>query len=135
NMFPCHSPDQVVGQDIWAGGHVYKIVGVLQPLGKFFGVSRDNRIYIPFATYKKNFGLNVARGVFTGSGTIVVFVQTQTAAQLETAEDQVRAIMRNRRGKTFRDEDNGFALETEDVFLNLYSQATSNIYLVTIGVA
>jgi len=135
NMFPYHSPDQVVGQDIWAGGHVYKIVGVLQPLGKFFGVSRDNRIYIPFATYKKNFGLNVARGAFTGSGTIVAFVQTQTAPQLEGAEDQVRAIMRNRRGRTFHDEDDGFALETEDVFLNLYSSATSNIYLVTVGVA
>ena len=79
--------------------------------------------------------MNVARGVFTGSGTIVVFVQTQTAAQLEAAEDQVRAIVRNRRGKTFHDEDDGFALETEDVFLNLYSSATSNIYLVTIGVA
>src|SRR5437588_229088 len=135
NMFPYHSAEQTLGQDIWAGGHIYKIVGVLQPLGKFMGISRDNRIYIPFAAYKKNFGLNVPRGVFNGSGTIVVFVQTQTADQLETAEDQVRAIMRNRRGKTFRDEDNGFALETEDVFLNLYSQATSNIYLVTIGVA
>jgi putative ABC transport system permease protein len=43
--------------------------------------------------------------------------------------------MRNRRGKTFKDEDDGFALETEDVFLNLYASATSNIYLVTIGVA
>src|SRR2546430_1385512 len=135
NMFPYHAPDQVVGQDIWAGGHVYKIVGVLQPLGKFFGVSRDNRIYIPFATYKKNFGLNVARGAFTGSGTIVAFVQTQTAPQLEGAEDQVRAIMRNRRGRTFHDEDDGFALETEAVFLNLYSRPTSNIYLVTVGVA
>src|SRR3989440_6865988 len=134
-MFPYHSPDQVVGQDIWAGGHVYKIVGVLQPLGKFFGVSRDNRIYIPFATYKKNFGLNVARGAFTGSGTIVAFVQTQTAPQLEAAEHQVRNIMRNRRGKIFKDADDGFALETQDVFLNLYSAATSNIYLVTIGVA
>jgi putative ABC transport system permease protein len=135
NMFPFRSVDQVVGQDIWAGGQVYKILGVLQPLGKFLGVSRDNRIYIPFATYKKNFGLNVARGAFTGTGTIVVFVQTQTAPQLEAAEDQVRAIMRNRRGKTFHDEDDGFALETEDVFLNLYSSATSNIYLVTVGVA
>src|SRR5438270_9938342 len=27
NMFPYHSPDQIVGQDIWAGGHVYKILG------------------------------------------------------------------------------------------------------------
>jgi len=43
--------------------------------------------------------------------------------------------MRNRRGKSFRDEDDGFALETEDVFLNLYASATSNIYLVTLGVS
>jgi putative ABC transport system permease protein len=135
NMFPFHSAEQTLGQDIWAGGHVYKVVGVLQPLGKFMGISRDNRIYIPFATYKKNFGLNIPRGAFTGSGIIVVFIQTQNADQLEAAQDQVRAIMRNRRGKTFKDQDDGFALETEDVFLNLYSQATSNIYLVTIGVA
>ena len=43
--------------------------------------------------------------------------------------------MRTRLGKTLRDEEDGFALETQDVFLNLYGKATSNIYLVTIGVA
>src|SRR5712691_1882980 len=32
NLFPNRSPDQVLGQDIWAGGRPYKIVGVLQPL-------------------------------------------------------------------------------------------------------
>lgn len=135
NMFPNQSPEQAIGQEIWVGGRPYRIIGVLTALGKIFGVSRDNRIYIPFATYKKNFGLNIAHGAFNASGELVVFIQTPTASQLEGAEDQVRAIMRNRRGKTFRDEDDGFALETEDVFLNLYSSATSNIYLVTIGVA
>ena len=135
NLFPYESPEQAVGQDLWAGGHRYRIVGVLQPLGKIFGVSRDERIFIPFATYKKDFGFNVARGAFNTSGSLVVFIQTQTADQLETAQDQVRAVMRNRRGKTFKDEDDGFALETEDVFLNLYSSATSNIYLVTLGVS
>jgi putative ABC transport system permease protein len=135
NFFPYESPEQAIGQDLWAGGHRYRIVGVLQPLGKIFGISRDERIFIPFATYKKDFGLNVARGAFNTSGALVVLVQTQSPDQLEAAEDQVRAVMRNRRGKTFKDEDDGFALETEDVFLNLYSNATSNIYLVTIGVA
>ena len=44
--------------------------------------------------------------------------------------------MRNRRGGVFgQEEDEGFALETQDVFLDLYGKATSNIYLVTIGVA
>jgi len=135
NFFPNESAEQTIGQQVWAGGHVYRIVGVLQPLGKIFGVSRDERILIPFATYKKDFGLNVARGAFNTTGSLVVFIQTQSAGQLEAAEDQVRAVMRNRRGKTFKDDDDGFALETEDVFLNLYSSATSNIYLVTIGVA
>jgi putative ABC transport system permease protein len=135
NLFPNQSPDRVLGQEIWAGGRTYRIIGVLTALGKLFGVSRDNRIYIPFATYKKNFGLNISRGAFNASGVLVVFVQTQNASQLEAAQDQVRAIMRNRRGKTFRDEDDGFALETEDVLLNLYASATSNIYLVTVGVA
>jgi putative ABC transport system permease protein len=135
NLFPNQSPDEVLGQEVWAGGRPYQIVGVLQPLGKIFGFARDNRIFIPFAAYKKNFGLNISRGAFSGAGVLVVFIQSQNAQQLEGAEDQVRAIMRNRRGKTIRDTDDGFALETEDVFLNLYSSATSNIYLVTIGVA
>lgn len=135
NLFPNQSADQVLGQDIWAGGRPYRIIGVLQPLGKIFGFARDNRIFIPFATFKKNFGLNISRGAFNGTGSLVVFIQTQNAQQLEGAEDQVRAIMRNRRSKTFKDTDDGFALETEDVFISLYSSATSNIYLVTVGVA
>jgi len=134
NSFPGLSADQVVGQSIWAGGRPYQILGVLTPLGKILGASRDNIIYVPFATYKKNFGVNIKRGAFSAAS-VVVLIQTQSAEQLEATEDQVRAIMRNRRGKTFGDDDDGFALETQDVFLNLYSAATSNIYLVTIGVA
>ena len=48
----------------------------------------------------------------------------------------MRTIMLNRRGKIFGDQgDEGFSLETQDVFLDLYGKATSNIYIVTIGVA
>jgi putative ABC transport system permease protein len=126
NLFPDVPMDRAIGQDIWAAGHRYTIIGVLQPLGKIFGASRDNIIYIPYANFEKNFGAR---------NSLVVFVQTETAPQLEQAEDQARALMRNRRGKTFRDEDDGFALETQDVFLNLYNSATSNIYIVTIGVS
>lgn len=135
NLFPGDPPDRAVNQDIWVGGHRYLIIGVLQPLGKILGISRDTRVYIPFATYKKRFGIDFSGQAFSPSGVLVVFVQTQTKEELETAEDQVRSIMRNRRGKTFKDDDDGFALETQEVFLKLYSSATSNIYLVTIGVA
>ncbi|HEY6046506.1 MAG TPA: ABC transporter permease, partial [Pyrinomonadaceae bacterium] len=127
NLFPNTPADRTIGQEFWVAGHRYTILGVLAPLGKIFGASRDNVIYIPYGNYEKFFGTH---------DSVVVFIQTQTPAQLEEAQDQARAIMRNRRGKTFgSDDDEGFALETQDVFLNLYSSATSNIYIVTIGVA
>lgn len=126
NLFPETPVERALGQDIWVSGHRYHIIGVLQPLGKIFGSSRDNQVYIPYSNFEKNFGAH---------NSVVVFIQTENAQQLEQAEDQARAIMRNRRGKTFNDEDDGFALETQDVFLNLYTSATSNIYIVTIGVA
>ncbi len=51
-------------------------------------------------------------------------------------EDQVRTIMRNRRGRTLTEgEDEGFSVESSDVFIDLYGKATSNIYIVTYLVA
>jgi putative ABC transport system permease protein len=44
--------------------------------------------------------------------------------------------MRNRRGRAFKDgEDDGFSVESSDVFIDLYGKATSNIYIVTYLVA
>jgi len=99
---------------------------VLEPLGSIFGFSRDNVVYIPYSTYQKAYG---------GRRSLVTFIQVQSTEQLESAEDQVRTIMRSRRHTAPDADDEGFALETQDVFLNLYGSATSNIYIVTIGVA
>lgn len=62
-------------------------------------------------------------------------MQVEEDARLAAAEDEVRAIMRTRRGKTYGDEDDGFTVETQDVFIDLYKSATANIYVVTVGVA
>lgn len=127
NLFGGIASDRVLGQEVHIAGRPYQILGVLQAQGKIFGASRDNLIYIPYATYQKNFGAH---------SSLVVFVKTPSADQLEEAEDQVRTIMRNRRGRTLNDEgDEGFTLETSDVFIDLYSKATSNIYIVTYLVA
>lgn len=127
NLFGSVAPDRVLGQEVHIAGRPYQVLGVLQPQGKIFGASRDNLIYIPYPTYQKNFGAH---------SSLVVFVKTASAEQLEEAEDQVRTIMRNRRGRTFNDVgDEGFTLETSDVFIDLYGKATSNIYIVTYLVA
>jgi putative ABC transport system permease protein len=126
NLFGGAPPERVIGQDVRIAGHAFEIVGVAEKKGKIFGFSRDNLIYIPYTAYQKIYGAR---------NSLVVFIQAASAEQLTEVEDQVRSIMRNRRGRTYKDEDDGFALETQDVFLNLYGSATSNIYIVTIGVA
>jgi putative ABC transport system permease protein len=127
NLFKDAPADRAVGQEIRISGRPYVVLGVLEPLGSIFGFSRDNVVYIPYSTYQKAYGARRS---------LVVFIQVPAAEQLEAAEDQVRTVMRNRRNLPMGDvEDEGFALETQDVFLNLYGAATSNIYIVTIGVA
>ena len=126
NLFNDAPPDRAVGQEVHIDGRPYTVLGVLEPLGSILGFSRDNVIYIPYSTYQKAYGARRS---------LVVFAQVHTAEELEAAEDQVRTIMGNRRHGTNDPDDAGFALETQDVFLNLYGSATSNIYLVTIGVA
>lgn len=126
NLFDDAPPDQVVGKEIRLSGRPFLIVGVAERQGKIFGFSRDNFVFFPYPTYQKIYGAR---------DSITIHIQVPVAARLEEAQDQVRSIMRNRRGKTYKDEDDGFALESQDVFLNLYGTATSNIYIVTIGVA
>lgn len=129
NLFGDAPADQAVGKEIRIDGRPYLVLGVLEPLGSIFGFSRDNVVYIPYSTYQKAYGARRS---------LVVFIQVPAAGQLEASEDQVRTIMRNRRGHALNEveaEDEGFSLETQDVFLNLYGSATSNIYIVTIGVA
>jgi putative ABC transport system permease protein len=126
NLFDGAPPDQVIGKQVRVEGRAYDVIGVTERLGKIFGFSRDNFVEIPYPTFKRVFGSRTS---------LIAFVQVPEDAQLTAAEDQARAIMRNRRGKSFLDDDDGFSLETQDVFIDLYKTATANIYVVTIGVA
>ncbi|HEX8069116.1 MAG TPA: ABC transporter permease [Pyrinomonadaceae bacterium] len=127
NLFGGAPGAQVVGQIIRIEGREYRVLGVPDRLGKIFGFSRDNYVYIPYPTYRKAFGPKTGR--------LVVFVQARSAELIEETEDQVRTIMRIRRGQLNNEAEDGFTIETQAVFLDLYSKATANIYLVTIGVA
>ncbi|HEY0376326.1 MAG TPA: ABC transporter permease [Pyrinomonadaceae bacterium] len=126
NLFGGAAPERVVGREVRVAGHLFQIIGVAEKKGKIFGFSRDSLIYIPYTSYQKLYGAR---------DSLVVFIQASSAERLAEVQDQVRSLMRNRRARTFRDADDGFALETQDVFLDLYGKATSNIYIVTVGVA
>src|SRR5215207_234689 len=126
NLFDGAPDEQVIGRRVRVEGRSYEIIGVTERLGKIFGFSRDNFVQIPYPTFRKAFAARTS---------LISFIQVPEDSQLAAAQDQARSIMRNRRGKTYTDEDDGFSLETQDVFIDLYKSATSNIYFVTIGVA
>jgi putative ABC transport system permease protein len=126
NLFPGGSPDSVIGDEIRVDGVPYTILGVAAPFGKVLGFSRDNFVYIPFQTSQKMFGAR---------DSITVHIQVRDSAVFETAKDEVRTIMRNRRGKEFGDEDDGVSIESQDAFIGIYQNATSGIYFATFGVA
>lgn len=126
NVFNGAPADSVIDKTINAGGQQFRIIGVAQPFGKVFGFSRDNFVFIPYTTAQKFYG---------SRDSITVHIQVDDSSKFDSVKEEVRTIMRNRRGKTYNEEEDGFALESQDVFIGLYSSATSNIYLVTIGVA
>jgi putative ABC transport system permease protein len=126
NLFDDAPPDTVIGKSIRIAGHPFRIIGVTEPLGELFGFSRDNFVLVPIQTYEKLFGV---------SQSVVIYARVHGVQQLEETQEQVRTIMRNRRGKLSRHEDDGFSIESQDVMLELYRRATSNIYVVTICVA
>lgn len=126
NVFDNAPAEQIIGQTVRVGGLELRVVGVMTQLGNVFGISRDNFVMLPFQTANKLFG---------SRDSLVVNIQVENAQIFETAKDQVRTIMRNRRGKNSDDADDGFALESQDVFVGLFNSATSNIFIVTIGVA
>jgi putative ABC transport system permease protein len=119
NLFPATDP---LGKTITVDGNPFEIIGVTERYGSIFGFSRDNFVMIPFNTYQKIYG---------GHQSLSVYISAKNPDQIEEVEQEVRNIMRTRRQKTFRDADEGFSVETTEVFLDLYGSATANIYLVS----
>lgn len=126
NLFDSALPESVIGKHIYVNGSFFIITGVANSFGKVLGFSRDNFVYMPFQTSQKLFG---------SRDSITVHIQVQNSDVFDDAKDEVTTIMRNRRGKTFADEDNGFSVESQDTFIGIYQNATSGIFFVTIFVA
>jgi putative ABC transport system permease protein len=126
NVFNDAPPERVLGQTLRAGGMEFRIIGVTVKLGAVLGFSRDNFVEIPYETAKKLYGSRES---------LTVHFQVQDSATFENAKDQVATTMSIRRSHYAAADDPGFSVESQDVFVGLFNTATSNIFLVTIGVA
>ena len=112
-----------VGKWLRVRRHKFKIIGVAEKKGKILGQSQDNFVKIPITSFFKKFG-KMRR-------TINITVHTESLKEMENAQEEVRQILRARRHVSPKDEDN-FAIETQQTFLDFYKKTTATMYLVMI---
>ena len=118
-----------IGETIKIGGRPFAVVGVMSDLGNFFGQSRDNAVFIPLTTFEKFYReLELPEVVFA------ILVRPADRSQVTQAIEEVRDVLRRRRGNKFGAPDN-FGISSQDSLLNIYNQLTGATYLVLTAVS
>jgi len=123
NLFPGTDP---IDKEIRVEGELYTVVGVGKKQGKTLGQSRDNYVAIPITTYLKQFGSHSSIRIFGKANGV--------GAQLESALDEGRAIVRARRHDPPGKPDS-FVAETNEGFLSIWSGLSSTFFIAMIAIA
>jgi putative ABC transport system permease protein len=128
NLFPNEDP---IGKQLNLGTGRFLIVGVLARKGSFLGQSQDIVIIVPYTTFELTFPKQVGFGGLFG---MTIQVMARSTKEIEVAVDQIREVMRRRRGLTYDKPDN-FGINTQDTIRNIYKSITGVAFIVMIAVA
>jgi putative ABC transport system permease protein len=113
------------GHEVRIGDFKYRVVGVAAKKGSVFGQSQDNYVIVPLSAWQKVYGTR---------GSITIGVAAVDEASFELAQDEVRAILRARRGVAPGKPDD-FGIVTAEMFMDLYRNFTGAAFIVLVGVA
>jgi putative ABC transport system permease protein len=122
--------DELFGQtdplekSIRVAGVPFRVVGISEKKGSFFGNSQDNFVVIPLSAYQKLFGARQS---------LQIVVKPRTPQEIQAAKDDATVALRVTRRLKPGAVDN-FGMFTSDTFLDLYRQATNGIFAVLVGV-
>jgi putative ABC transport system permease protein len=125
-MFPYEDP---VDKEVRINGNPYRVIGVMEPLGNFFGQSRDNSIFIPISTFDKYY----AEGPFPEVVFFMV-VRPKSRAFVKSAMDEITDILRRRR-RVPLSAPNDFGVSSQDSLLDVYNQLTGATALVLTSIS
>jgi len=102
---------------------------VMEPLGNFFGQSRDNSIFIPITTFDKyNPDPPFPEVVF------FVIVRPRSREYVKSAIDEITDILRRRR-RVPVGAPNNFGISSQDSLLDVYNQLTGATALVLTSIS
>ena len=115
-----------LGKTIKINGRSFTIIGVAKKRGSFLGENQDNFITIPLSTHIKMFG--------TRRSTLDLVIKSVTVEGVYDTQDQVRAILRARRGVTYN-EDDDFSILTAENILAFINNITRAARIALIGIS
>ena len=125
-LFPYEDP---VDKEVRIEGNPYRVIGVMEPLGNFFGQSRDNSIFIPITTFEKYYPDRPFPEVV-----FFVIVRPRSRAFVKSGMDEIRDILRRRRRVPAGAPDN-FGISSQDSLLDVYNQLTGATALVLTSIS
>jgi len=115
-----------IGKVVKISGRKFTVIGVAKKRGSFMGNNQDNFVMIPLSTQIKMFG-NPGRR-------LNLMIKARTVEELPETMDQVRAIMRARRGVEYNEEDD-FAILTADNILSFVENTTRGIRIALVAIS
>ena len=102
----------------------FRVVGVSEEKGSFFGNSQDNFAVVPLGAYQRLFGARQSLSLMVKP--------VSTDRMSEAMDDATVALRVSRRLKPSAP--NNFGVLTSDTILDLYRQVTSGIFAVLVGI-
>ena len=102
----------------------FRVVGVSEQKGSFFGNSQDNYAVIPLGAYQRLFGARQS---------LQLMVKPTSTDLMPAAMDDATVALRVSRRLKPKEPDN-FGILTSETILNLYRQVTSGIFAVLVGI-
>jgi len=125
-LFPTEDP---LGEEVKIDGRPYRVVGVMETLGNFFGQSRDNSVFVPLTSFDKYW-----RDVEPPEVIFFVIARPRSRAFVQSAIDEMTDILRRRR-QVPAGEPNNFGISSQDSLLDFYNQLTGATWLVLTAIS
>lgn len=130
-LFPFHDP---IEQELAVNGVGYRVIGVLEHKGSFFGGSNNNFLVIPITTFDEQFPEVKNGGGLRPGDTIHIATIPERPQDYEAWIEQGTAILRARRGLR-PNEENDFATFTSQGQVEQFRQITDGVAAAMIVIA
>ncbi|GGW83944.1 ABC transporter permease [Alteromonas halophila] len=119
-------PDSPVGEFVSLNGEWFRVIGVAETVGSFFGFDQDNYIIAPFSTMRSLAGKEVTRN-------IDIMFRPSKGASLPEIQRQITQILRKRHGLQ-KDDPDDFEFRSAEKTKKQFNSVTQTVTLVAGGV-